>query len=245
MTALVAVWMVLVVAWAWRWRPPPRRRAPAHPFRLDPSRSPRSAAPPPAAPSARVAGLVGLSVLLGAAWPPLAALPPLAVFGHRRWGPAPGGGGSPTRPCAVARPRCHRPLRRRRGRRAHADPRRPPSRQHWHRVPFAAAFAEVGRRVDRGQRVADALGALVEQLGEPARPLVIAIGGAERYGTPLAPTLELLGQEARRERRRHAEERARTLPVKLCFPLVGCSLPAFVLLTIAPLVAGAFRSLTV
>ena len=37
----------------------------------------------------------------------------------------------------------------------------------------------------------------------------------------------------------------RTLPVKLCFPLVGCILPAFVLLTIAPLIAGALRSLTV
>ena len=49
----------------------------------------------------------------------------------------------------------------------------------------------------------------------------------------------------RHERRRQAEEAARTLPIKLCFPLVCCVLPAFVLLTIAPLVAGAVRSLHV
>ena len=40
-----------------------------------------------------------------------------------------------------------------------------------------------------------------------------------------------------------AEEAARRIPVKLLFPLVGCTLPAFALLTVAPLVAGALRSL--
>ena len=33
------------------------------------------------------------------------------------------------------------------------------------------------------------------------------------------------------------------VPVKLLFPLVGCTLPAFALLTVAPLIAGAVRSL--
>jgi len=111
--------------------------------------------------------------------------------------------------------------------------------------PFGPAFAEVDRRVGRGQRLADALTALVETAGDPVRPVVGAITSAEHYGAPLAPTLDLLAHEARRDRRRQAEERARTLPVKLCFPLVGCILPAFVLLTIAPLVAGALRSLAV
>ncbi len=110
-------------------------------------------------------------------------------------------------------------------------------------APFAAAFAEVDRRVGRGQRLADAVNALPEHLGEPARAIAATISGAERYGAPLAPALELLAHDARRERRRTAEETARTLPVKLCFPLVCCTLPAFVLLTIAPLVAGAIRSL--
>jgi tight adherence protein C len=110
-------------------------------------------------------------------------------------------------------------------------------------APFADAFAEVERRTGRGQRLADALHALLEQLGEPARVLVATVSSAERYGNPLGPALESLAHDARRERQRAAEEAARTLPVKLCFPLVCCTLPAFVLLTIAPLVAGAIRTL--
>jgi tight adherence protein C len=109
--------------------------------------------------------------------------------------------------------------------------------------PFSAAFAEIVRRVRRGQRFADALDALPEQLGEPVRPLAQMLASTERHGTPVGPALELLAHDARRDRRRLAEEAARTVPVKLCFPLVGCTLPAFVLLTIAPLVAGALRSL--
>jgi hypothetical protein len=33
------------------------------------------------------------------------------------------------------------------------------------------------------------------------------------------------------------------MPVKLVFPLVGCILPAFALLTVAPLLAGSLRGL--
>jgi tight adherence protein C len=110
-------------------------------------------------------------------------------------------------------------------------------------APFGPALAEVERRAGRGQRFADALAVLPERLGEPVRVLASTVASAERYGSPLAPALESLAHEARRERKRAADEAARTLPVKLCFPLVCCTLPAFVLLTIAPLVAGAIRTL--
>ena len=66
---------------------------------------------------------------------------------------------------------------------------------------------------------------------------------SERYGAPLGAGLERLADEVRRDRRRRAEEAARRIPVKLLFPLVGCVLPAFALLTVAPLVAGALGSL--
>ena len=75
------------------------------------------------------------------------------------------------------------------------------------------------------------------------RPLVAALVASERYGAPLSSGLERLAVDVRRERRHRAEEAARRIPVKLLFPLVGCTLPAFALLTVAPLVAGALRSL--
>ena len=69
------------------------------------------------------------------------------------------------------------------------------------------------------------------------------VATAVRYGLPLAPVLDRLIDEARAERRRHAAEAARRLPVALSFPLVVCSLPSFVLLAIVPAVLGAVASL--
>jgi tight adherence protein C len=109
--------------------------------------------------------------------------------------------------------------------------------------PVDAAFAQVDRRRSRGERLADALGSLTDRLGEPARAMQAALVSSERYGVPLGPTLDQLALDARRERRRQAEMAARKLPVRLSFPLVGCILPAFGLLTLAPLLAGAVSSL--
>ena len=108
---------------------------------------------------------------------------------------------------------------------------------------WAAALGAVVDQVDRGLRVGDALDALPAALGEPARPLVRVLAGAERYGTPLLPALDRLALDARLDRRRRAEEAARRVPVKLLFPLVLCVLPAFGLLTVAPLLAGALDAL--
>ena len=74
-------------------------------------------------------------------------------------------------------------------------------------------------------------------------PSTVSIGAADRSGAPLGPTLERLSIEARAERRRLADADARRLPVRLSFPLVGCTLPAFVLLGIAPAILAALTSL--
>lgn len=95
-----------------------------------------------------------------------------------------------------------------------------------------------------GARLADALERLPDDLGDDAvRPLVAAITDAERYGAALGPTLDRLADDARRSRQRRAEEAARRIPVKLLFPLITCILPAFGLLTVAPLIAGGLRAL--
>jgi tight adherence protein C len=98
-------------------------------------------------------------------------------------------------------------------------------------------------QVRRGRRLADALDELPARAGEATRPLVSVLLASERYGVALGPALGRLADDVRRQRRRRAEEAARRVPVKLLFPLVLCVLPAFGLLTVAPLVAGALRSL--
>lgn len=105
------------------------------------------------------------------------------------------------------------------------------------------AFDEVGHRMRRGLRFADAVGALTELLGDEAAEFADSISTAERYGLPLEPVLDHLADEARAVRRRRAEIDARALPVKLSFPLVTCTLPAFVLLGVLPAVLGALGTL--
>lgn len=104
------------------------------------------------------------------------------------------------------------------------------------------AVHEVIQQVARGGRFADAVGEFPRRLGPIAQPLADALALSDRYGTPLAVALNRLADEARAHRRRHAEAAARQLPVRLSFPLVGCTLPSFVLLTIVPLMAGTLSS---
>lgn len=100
----------------------------------------------------------------------------------------------------------------------------------------------VRRDADRGLRLGDALERL-GRLGEPVRPLAEALCASERYGVPIGAALAAVADDARIRRRRRAEEAARRLPVALLFPLVCCVLPAFVLLTVVPLLAGSLASL--
>lgn len=111
--------------------------------------------------------------------------------------------------------------------------------------PLTAELRRVTDEVALGRRLADALDDLPARAGEAVRPLVGALVASERYGAPLVSSLERLADEVRRDRRRRAEEAAGKVPVKLLFPLVTCTLPAFGLLTVAPLVASAVRSLRV
>ncbi|MDJ0770330.1 MAG: type II secretion system F family protein [Ilumatobacter sp.] len=104
-------------------------------------------------------------------------------------------------------------------------------------------FAEVVHRLHRGQRLADALDALPEMVGPDASGFADGLATADRYGLPLEPVLDQLAAETRAHRRREAERHARTLPVRLAFPLVVCTLPSFVLLAIVPAVLGALSTL--
>jgi pilus assembly protein TadC len=109
--------------------------------------------------------------------------------------------------------------------------------------PLAAELGAVVREVELGRRVGDALDEVPARTEEEVRPLVAALVASERYGAPLLDGLIRLAAELRSDRRRRAEAAARRVPVKLLFPLVFCTLPAFALLTVAPLLAGALGSL--
>jgi tight adherence protein C len=109
--------------------------------------------------------------------------------------------------------------------------------------PLGAALARAGAHVRHGGSTAEAL-ALLSAAGPGARPLVDALAQHDRYGSPLLPALERVAIEARARRRRRAEEAARRLPVTLLLPLVLTTFPAFVLLTVIPLLAGSLGSLS-
>ena len=109
--------------------------------------------------------------------------------------------------------------------------------------PVFGSFRSALVRVERGERLADVLESLPDELGESVRPMVAALVSCDRYGAPLGPTLERLASDVRITSRHRAEAAARRLPVRLLFPLVTCILPAFALLTVAPLIAGSFRGL--
>jgi tight adherence protein C len=106
-----------------------------------------------------------------------------------------------------------------------------------------SGFAAVARLVDQGQPFAAAIGALGQEVGPAITPFVELIAAAERTGLATAHLVHQLSTETRALRRRHDEAAARTLPVKLSFPLVLCTLPSFVLLAIAPAVLAALSSL--
>jgi tight adherence protein C len=112
----------------------------------------------------------------------------------------------------------------------------------WGPAPVACEFARVLTATELGASLGDALTAL-----RTARPLLapmadVLIASAE-LGSPAAPALVRLADEARAAARRRAEARARVLPVKLLFPLVFLVLPAFVSLTVAPALIAALERL--
>ena len=109
--------------------------------------------------------------------------------------------------------------------------------------PVSAGLATATRLVQRGHRLTDALGRIGPELGEAAQPLVRALTGSEHYGTEVGPILARLATEAREDRRRAAQAEARRVPVRMLMPLVLAILPAFVLLTVVPTLAGTFDGL--
>ena len=97
---------------------------------------------------------------------------------------------------------------------------------------ISAVLAADGRLVDGLEAEADAR----PVLGDLLRLLV----ACERWGAPAAPGLSRLAADERARMRQQALARARAVPVKLLFPLVFLVLPAFLVLTVAPVLLAGF-----
>lgn len=89
-----------------------------------------------------------------------------------------------------------------------------------------------------GRSLGEALDALARDAPVFA-PVAAILGASDRLGAPASVPLARLADDARADLRRRAETRARTLPVKLLFPLVFLVLPAFGLLTVVPALLSA------
>jgi len=104
--------------------------------------------------------------------------------------------------------------------------------------PVAARLGAVLAAAAAGDGLADALDA--EAALSPAlAPLLTVLAASGRTGAGAGPALARLAASTRARIRRRAMARARTVPVRLLFPLVFLVLPAFLVLTVAPVVLAA------
>jgi len=110
--------------------------------------------------------------------------------------------------------------------------------------PLADEVRATVRSVDLGARWRDELEALADRLDLPdLRRTVSALTRTETFGASLAEATAELASSVRQARRSATAERARTAPVKMLFPLVFLVLPAFLLLTVVPVLLTTVRSI--
>ena len=104
------------------------------------------------------------------------------------------------------------------------------------------AARDVAERVHNGERFVDVLTSSRSEFGLHAQPMIDALIDTERDGLAPRELFDRLATDAHAQRRRDADMRIRALPVRLTLPLVGCILPAYVLLAVVPLLASQLSS---
>ncbi len=98
--------------------------------------------------------------------------------------------------------------------------------------------------VDLGKPWRTALAEHAEATGDgDLRRAVSVLARTETLGVPLSEATAELAASVREARRAVTLERARTAPVKMLFPLVFLILPAFLLLTVVPVLITTIRSI--
>jgi tight adherence protein C len=112
------------------------------------------------------------------------------------------------------------------------------------RGPLRVELGASLEAVDLGARWRDELAAVTERLALPdLRRAVAVLTRTETLGTSLTEATRELAADVRRSRRAAVAERARAAPVKMLFPLVFLVLPAFLLLTVVPVLLTTVQSI--
>ena len=106
-----------------------------------------------------------------------------------------------------------------------------------------ASCEEVSRSLGHGVPLHDAIHPLRKALGSRGAVFLDMVLSADRDGLPLLALVDRLSEEARRQRQRDTDIRVRQVPARLTMPLVFCILPAFVVLTMFPIVSSSLASL--
>ncbi|MCJ7832538.1 MAG: type II secretion system F family protein [Actinobacteria bacterium] len=113
------------------------------------------------------------------------------------------------------------------------------------RGPLAAELRTSLEAVGMGRRWRDELDSLAERLeSRDLRRTVAVLERSESLGTSLKDSLVRLASDVRASRAAVAAEKARKAPIKMLFPLVFLVLPAFLLLTVVPVLLSTIRSLS-
>jgi pilus assembly protein TadC len=110
--------------------------------------------------------------------------------------------------------------------------------------PLAGELTAALEQVDLGARWRDELAGMVGRSGSAdlGRALNV-LARTETLGVSLEESTAELADSVRSARRAAITERARTAPVKMLFPLVFLVLPAFLLLTVVPVLLTTLQSI--
>jgi tight adherence protein C len=112
------------------------------------------------------------------------------------------------------------------------------------RGPLGEDIRNVAHLADLGARWRDELDTYAEATGSiDLKRAVAVLRRTEDLGASLAEATRELAATVRHARRTATLERARTAPVKMLFPLVFLILPAFLLLTVVPVLLTTVRSI--
>jgi len=110
--------------------------------------------------------------------------------------------------------------------------------------PLGEDLRTVFAQADLGARWREELSMYAEGSGSrDLRRTVAVLERTERLGSPLTEASRDLAGTVRQARRTSTLERARTAPVKMLFPLVFMILPAFLLLTVVPVLLATVRAI--